>query len=240
MNGHYVYKYIFNNEVIYIGKNNTDLISRINQHKSEEKFLPYLSSDIYYICLNNEFDTDFMETLLINKYKPMLNISKKNNFELGINFVEPEWKRFYEQDFKTIKVQNHKKRKVKNTSNNTESTKSKKKLEFMLKQLSYYQDIHRCNIKTINGKSYIKLPYDLDNIPTNFSIPTILYTECDEELLCNKLFKRCRPDKELKTAIFELNFEGYKIFQDNFDLIIKQYNESIIKFAKGKGLNYDT
>ena len=30
--GHYVYKYVLHQEVIYIGKNNTDLVSRLNQH----------------------------------------------------------------------------------------------------------------------------------------------------------------------------------------------------------------
>ena len=28
--GHYVYKYVYNNEIIYIGKNDTDLYSRLN------------------------------------------------------------------------------------------------------------------------------------------------------------------------------------------------------------------
>jgi hypothetical protein len=31
--GHYVYKYVYNNEIIYIGKNDTDLENRIYQHK---------------------------------------------------------------------------------------------------------------------------------------------------------------------------------------------------------------
>ena len=30
--GHYVYKYVLGDEVIYIGKNDTDLVSRINSH----------------------------------------------------------------------------------------------------------------------------------------------------------------------------------------------------------------
>lgn len=38
--GHYVYKYVYNNEIIYIGKNDTDLESRIYQHKLEDKFKP--------------------------------------------------------------------------------------------------------------------------------------------------------------------------------------------------------
>ena len=47
--GHFVYKYVYDGEIVYIGKNDTDLKTRIKQHEREEKFQPYLKSDIYII-----------------------------------------------------------------------------------------------------------------------------------------------------------------------------------------------
>lgn len=227
MNGHYVYKYIYNGEIVYIGKNDTDLITRINQHKSEEKFAPYLSSDIYYMSLNNEHDTDLMETLLINKYKPLLNVAKKSNYELGIIFIEPEWKKYRECDFKIITSEN----KHKKTYNRT-SSQSKKKLDSMIKKLSYYQDIHICPIQMIDNKQHIELAYD-NNVPVLFSIE---YGDWDWDTfkLFDSLTRECA---ESNIAMYELNLDGYKTFQDNFDLIIKQYKEKIIEFANSKGLD---
>lgn len=51
---HYVYKYVNNGEIIYIGKCDSKLIQRINQHKAEDKFKPYLDTcKIYYAVLAN-------------------------------------------------------------------------------------------------------------------------------------------------------------------------------------------
>lgn len=97
--GHYVYKYVYNNEIMYIGKNDTNLETRINQHKLEGKFKPYLNSDIYYIELANSVMSDVVESELIRRYKPKLNVAKMSNWT-GLNFVEPEWKIFTPKDQK--------------------------------------------------------------------------------------------------------------------------------------------
>lgn len=88
--GNYVYKYVWNGDIIYIGKNDTDLVSRILQHRKEQKFKAYLDSKIYYGILKNSSESDMMERLLINKYKPILNVSCKKD-GLSIVFEEPEW-----------------------------------------------------------------------------------------------------------------------------------------------------
>ena len=75
--GYYVYKYVLDNQIIYIGKNDTNLQDRIIQHQREEKFKPYMEADIYYIELKNKAETSGLEKLLINKYKPILNIVDK-------------------------------------------------------------------------------------------------------------------------------------------------------------------
>ena len=91
--GHYVYKYVYDGEIVYIGKNDTNLKNRINQHKLENRFKPYLKSDIYYIELANATMSDVVESELIRRYKPKLNVAKMSDWS-GLKFVEPEWKLF--------------------------------------------------------------------------------------------------------------------------------------------------
>lgn len=75
---YYVYKYVHRGDVIYIGKTD-DVARRVNEHASgqglEEKFLPYLEDvDIYFHECGNEVEMSALERLLINQYKPILNI----------------------------------------------------------------------------------------------------------------------------------------------------------------------
>lgn len=97
--GHYVYKYVYNGKIIYIGKTDSNLDTRINQHKLEDKFKPYLKSDIYYIELANAIMSDAVESELIRRYKPALNIAKMSDWD-GLEFIEPEWKLFVPCDKK--------------------------------------------------------------------------------------------------------------------------------------------
>ncbi len=74
----YVYKYVNNNTIIYIGKTD-DIARRVAEHASgqglEEKFLPYLEeSDIYFHECGNEIEMSALERLLINQFKPKLNV----------------------------------------------------------------------------------------------------------------------------------------------------------------------
>ena len=97
--GHFVYKYVYKSEVIYIGKNDTNLIDRIRQHGKfgdnipEEGWDEINSSDIYYIELANSIMSDVVESELIRRYKPKYNKAKKSEWQ-GINFPEPVWIKF--------------------------------------------------------------------------------------------------------------------------------------------------
>ena len=77
--GHYVYKYVHNNEIIYIGKNDTDLYSRLRQHGKygdnipEEGWDEINNSDIFYCELPNAIMSDVVESELIRRYKPKYN-----------------------------------------------------------------------------------------------------------------------------------------------------------------------
>lgn len=89
---HYVYKYISENEIIYVGKVDSDLKRRVEEHAKETKFLPYLeNAEIYCMQLANATETTFMELYLINKYKPVLNATAKYEGISNIHVQEPEW-----------------------------------------------------------------------------------------------------------------------------------------------------
>lgn len=92
----YVYKYVYNDEIIYIGKTN-NMKRRVYQHSKEEKFKPYLSSEIYYIELSNKAEIKALETLLINEYKPILNVQDKYQSNSGLLVLgDVQWKQFNE------------------------------------------------------------------------------------------------------------------------------------------------
>lgn len=97
--GHYVYKYVYKDEIIYIGKNNTNLYDRLKNHGKpgdnipEEAWEEINSSDIFYCELANSIMSDVVESELIRRYKPKYNRAKKSDWS-GLGFVEPEWKKF--------------------------------------------------------------------------------------------------------------------------------------------------
>ncbi len=109
--GHYVYKYVFNDEIIYIGKNDTDLHSRLKCHGrpgdniSEEGWDEINNSDIFYCILANSNMSDMVESELIRRYKPKYNKAKKSEWS-GLNFVEPIWIKYKGDENKRIKELN--------------------------------------------------------------------------------------------------------------------------------------
>lgn len=91
---YFVYKYLYDGDVIYVGKTD-DLKRRVMEHASgqglEEKFLPYLDKcDIYFHECGNEVEMSALERLLINQYKPRLNVIDVHN-GLSTVLIEVEW-----------------------------------------------------------------------------------------------------------------------------------------------------
>lgn len=65
--------------MIYVGKTDSSFSIRIACHRKEEAFAPYLSkAQIYVSEVKDAKEADFLETVLINQYRPELNCSKKN------------------------------------------------------------------------------------------------------------------------------------------------------------------
>ena len=81
--GHYVYKYVLNGEIIYIGKTDRkDVNLRLNQHGHsgdnipEEGWSEINAAKIYYTKLANEVMSDVVESELIRRYRPKYNDKK--------------------------------------------------------------------------------------------------------------------------------------------------------------------
>ncbi len=102
--GHCVYKYVLDDEIIYIGKNDTELKSRVYSHETEktdrlyrffEKYGDNLK--IYYTEVKNKLQADLLESFLIDKYKPSFNIAKNYEgvFSLFKGVKEPRFREFH-------------------------------------------------------------------------------------------------------------------------------------------------
>lgn len=97
--GHYVYKYVLDGQVIYIGKCDKNLSQRLYAHGrkgdniSERWHKEINDSDIYYIECANAIMSDVVESELIRRYKPKCNKAKMSDWS-GIPFSEPSWIKF--------------------------------------------------------------------------------------------------------------------------------------------------
>ena len=91
MEEYFVYKYVADNKIVYIGKADHSLERRIAEHSREDRFKEYPSAEIYCMPLQNPGETSCMEFLLINRYKPVLNTKDKYPESLSIDFTEPDW-----------------------------------------------------------------------------------------------------------------------------------------------------
>lgn len=106
---HYCYKYVLNDEIIYIGKTDTELMQRLKAHGvkgdniSPKAWDDLDKADIYYIKLANAIMSDVVESELIRRYKPKYNSAKMSEWS-GLPFVEPEWKHIREYPIKKSKT----------------------------------------------------------------------------------------------------------------------------------------
>lgn len=99
MKQHGLYKFVTRDtgEIIYIGKSNNNIKSRIDAHIRgkgiDEKFNAYRNNyKVYISFMPNTVETDIMERALINKYKPILN--KCDNYQGTSELIqvkEPQW-----------------------------------------------------------------------------------------------------------------------------------------------------
>ena len=104
MRKYHIYKYVVDDEIVYIGKSKT-LDARIRQHSYEEDFKPYLKNcKIFCFECANSVEMDLLEMGLINQYKPILNVvDKHDGFSGRITIQEPDWEEYIIQEKETKK-----------------------------------------------------------------------------------------------------------------------------------------
>lgn len=87
----FLYKYLKNGEVIYVGKTKRDINIRIREHYNT-KDLP-TDAEIYVCKCDTEAYINVMEVLLIDKYRPIFNIdcNSLSSERANIPFEEPEF-----------------------------------------------------------------------------------------------------------------------------------------------------
>lgn len=90
VDGYFVYKYVSaGGDIVYIGKSE-NIVMRIKQHGtfsgSEEKFGKYKDAKVYVHRCASKHEMDALEIILIEKYKPELNVSSKTENNLSFDF----------------------------------------------------------------------------------------------------------------------------------------------------------
>lgn len=87
---HCVYKYYFDNEIIYVGMT-TNLDNAVKRNKSDARFKNYKNAEIYYCVVKNEDEAATIRNNLIYSYKPLLNIAKRRKPKLRLVKPDDEW-----------------------------------------------------------------------------------------------------------------------------------------------------
>ena len=88
-----IYRYVYNNETIYVGKTKRNLKLRVSEHSIEDKFLPYLDEcKIEFFDAGNRQSMDIYEKYLINEMSPILNVVDKENANFIFTLPYMEWK----------------------------------------------------------------------------------------------------------------------------------------------------
>ena len=135
--GHYVYKYVLDGEIIYIGKCDDNLDSRLKCHgRKGDNISPCAwddinKSDIFYVELANSTMSDVVESELINRYKPKYNKAKMSKW-CGLPFPEPQWSKYRKPVKRSLKKR-HKEYEI--ADNREHNAKAYKILNYILHQI---------------------------------------------------------------------------------------------------------
>ena len=98
---YYVYKYVMNGEIVYIGYTKS-LTRRINEHTADK--LANLDCDIYYFTCKTKTEATSFEFFLIQKYTPKFNKQNKPQTAFENCLLEPKWEKYNKEN--NIKMNN--------------------------------------------------------------------------------------------------------------------------------------
>lgn len=100
---YYVYKYVQNNQIVYIGITN-NLDRRFKEHLKEDNLK---NSKIFYFSCNSKAVAENYEFFLINKYHPVFNTAKQQK-DFICDIIEPDWSLYSTELIKNIEIETNK------------------------------------------------------------------------------------------------------------------------------------
>ena len=89
-----VYRYMIDDQWIYVGKTEHNLVRRIYSHTFDTKFKKYRNARIEFCILDSKSDMDIMELMLIKLMHPVLNANDATVDNLPFAFDESKIKWF--------------------------------------------------------------------------------------------------------------------------------------------------
>lgn len=129
----YIYRYIYNDEIIYVGKTKRELSQRILEHENEIKFMPYLSAcKIQYFETVTNVEMDIAEKYYINLYSPKLNVVDMEHAVFNFKLPTPNWLDYDARSYRIIHKQL--------THISSKQNEKKLELELCLQEKEYERD----------------------------------------------------------------------------------------------------
>lgn len=182
MKNYYVYKYVVDDNIIYVGLTD-NLKRRIKEHASgvglESKFLPYLeTAKIYYHECSNATEMKALESLLINHYKPILNIVDVEPGESTVT-TNINWQIYNENEFAEHLNDELQKYNKQLKSNKTRITNYQAKQEELILRMNYLRPFYSHVARYVDFLA--KNPY------ATITIPRAQLPKEDFLFVCNRL-----------------------------------------------------
>ena len=217
-----LYKYVVDDNVYYFGKSERDILERLRCHESEDKFKSILSCcSIYYAPMKNKVEICALEKLLINKYKPELNVVDAQEDGSEYNFEEPEWILCY--DANIISIPEYIQKKKASINKVIESIDEIRDELMDLKELFEALQVVYHDSGTL---SFNMQDLECTNFFVRFTCPCRYY---DGEILIDKVLFDYGTDFNYKYHV-EMHLSSFiveKIKNDSIDKLIAKIDESI-------------
>lgn len=256
MSSYMIYRYVYNDQTIYVGKTKRKLSIRIYEHSKEDKFLPYLDEcKIEYFDAGNRQSMDIYEKYLINEMSPILNVADKENayFNFALPYIEwipYEMYRYYKNEpdkmiksvtpkiqQKTYNIQ----RSIRACQNRIEKCEKKlKELHSLLHFLAWHSiDEFNCDdYGNVCFKLYAQLPSKI-TINTGEGLLEIpIYNTCyreDKNTLSDITYETTMKNLEnvfkygIQYLSFELKMATDKVITENMFLRERQIEKEQLK-----------
>lgn len=131
----YIYKYVYRDEIIYVGKTKRPLIERVGEHANEQKFFRYLNeAKIYYFTVSTAVEMDIYEKYLINVHSPILNVVDMDHAKFKFTLPVPVWNLYDAASYRqAISISNN----LVNNPSNDPRTQKRIQLEDQLTNLHH-------------------------------------------------------------------------------------------------------